>query len=222
MVSFMSFPENMRRELLFPGMNGIETSVTLAEEGNPFTGERFMRREAVRWLFERLNSHSIPYALIGGLAVAYYATPRLTRDVDIIVLDEDRKKIHLLFAKYLVLKTDIFTTFLLSGAKVDMFVAKLPYERQAVLDAKDVTFDNVPVKVVTPRDLILLKLHVAWERRIGQKRLQKRLLDQSDIVGILEPACDRMTVDDIVYIAERLRERYSTPEELEGWRERMR
>ncbi len=214
----MAIPEHTREELLYPGMNGIETSVTLAEEGNPFTGERYMRRETVKWVFEQLNASGIPYAIIGGLAVAHHATPRLTRDVDILALDEDRKKIHLLFAKYLVLKTETFTTFLFSGAKVDFFIAKLPHERQALLDAEDANLDEVPVKVVKPRDLILLKLHAAWERRIYPKASQ----DRTDIEFILHQSQDKLSAADIAYIAEGLRQRYTAPEELEGWKERIR
>ena len=113
----MSILEHTREDLLLPNMNGIETSVALAEEGNPFTGERYMRRETVKWIFEQLNESGIPYAIIGGLAIAYYATPRMTKDLDILVLDEDRPRLHRLFAKYFVLKIADFSSFLFSGLK---------------------------------------------------------------------------------------------------------
>lgn len=213
----MSIPEHTREELLFPNMNGIETSVALAEEGNPFTGERYMRRETVKWIFEQLNESGIPYAIIGGLAAAQYALPRMTKDLDILVLDEDRPRLHRLFAKYFVLKTADFSSFLFSGAKMDAFAARLPYERQALQNAIDSTYEGVPVKVIHPRDLILFKLHAAWER----KNEQKRYLDLGDITGVLQTFRDQFTPDDIRYIAEQLRTRYQTPEELAKWRERI-
>ncbi|MCS7187006.1 MAG: hypothetical protein RMK89_08655 [Armatimonadota bacterium] len=213
----MEILEHTREELLFPNMNGMETSVALAEEGNPFTGERYMRRETVKWIFEQLNESGIPYAIIGGLAAAQYALPRMTKDLDILVLDEDRPRLHRLFIKYFVLKTADFSSFLFSGAKMDAFAAKLPYERQALQNAIDSTFEGVPVKVIHPRDLILLKLHAAWER----KNEQKRYLDLGDITGVLQTFRDQFTADDIRYIAEQLRTRYQTPEELEKWRERI-
>ena len=49
----MSVPEPTQKELLLAGKNGMETSVALAEAGNSFTGEGFMRRATVRWFFER-------------------------------------------------------------------------------------------------------------------------------------------------------------------------
>lgn len=213
----MKVLEHTREELLFPGMNGLETSVSLAEFGNPFTGERYMRRETVKWIFEQLNASGIPYAIIGGLAAAQYALPRMTRDLDIIVLDEDRPRLHRLFAKYFVLKTADFSSFLFSGAKMDAFAAKLPYERQAVQNAVDSTYEGVPVKVIHPRDLILLKLHAAWER----KNEQKRFLDLGDISGVLQTFQSQFAPEDIRYIAEQLRTRYQTPEELAKWRERI-
>ncbi|MCX7968066.1 MAG: nucleotidyltransferase family protein [Armatimonadetes bacterium] len=213
----MEILEHTREELLFPNMNGMETSVALAEEGNPFTGERYMRRETVKWIFEQLNESGIPYAIIGGLAAAQYALPRMTKDLDILVLDEDRPRLHRLFIKYFVLKTADFSSFLFSGVKMDAFAAKLPYERQALQNAIDSTFEGVPVKVIHPRDLILLKLHAAWER----KNEQKRYLDLGDITGVLQTFRDQFTADDIRYIAEQLRTRYQTPEELEKWRERI-
>jgi len=42
----MSISKHIRDELLFfLGINGMETSVALAQEGNPFTGESFMCKE---------------------------------------------------------------------------------------------------------------------------------------------------------------------------------
>ncbi len=213
----MSILEHTREDLLLPNMNGIETSVALAEEGNPFTGERYMRRETVRWIFEQLNESGIPYAIIGGLAAAQYALPRMTKDLDILVLDEDRPRLHRLFAKYFVLKIADFSSFLFSGVKMDAFAARLPYERQALQNAVDATYEGVPVKVIHPRDLILFKLHAAWER----KNEQKRYLDLGDITGVLQTLRDQFTPEDIRYIAEQLRTRYQTPEELAEWRERI-
>ena len=76
-----------------PGKNALETAVALGEFGNPFKGERFMRAETLRWLFEQMNENGIRYALIGDLAVSHYAIPRTTQDVDILVLQEDARKL---------------------------------------------------------------------------------------------------------------------------------
>jgi len=48
--------------------------------------------EQLRLLLEiaaRLDSASIPYMVTGSMALAAYATPRMTRDIDLVVqLDE--------------------------------------------------------------------------------------------------------------------------------------
>ncbi|MFA0732191.1 MAG: hypothetical protein HZLCBSQH_000304 [Candidatus Fervidibacterota bacterium] len=213
----MSVPDPTRKELLLVGKNGMETSVALAEAGNPFTGERFMRRATVRWFFERLNESGLPYALIGGLAVAHYATPRLTQDVDILVRDEDRPRLHQLFIANLVQATEDLSTFPFSGAKGDVFVAKLPHEQEAVVEAEQGAFEGVPVRVVRPRHLILLKLHAAWQRRIFPRAEQ----DRTDIADVLHHTRHQLTADDIRYIAERLRAYCQSPEGLTRWQEQI-
>ena len=39
---------HIRDELLLPGINGMETSVALAEEGTLFAGECFMHKEVAK------------------------------------------------------------------------------------------------------------------------------------------------------------------------------
>ena len=41
--------------------------------------------DILRDVSERLNSAGIAFMLTGSVAMSYYATPRMTRDIDIIV-----------------------------------------------------------------------------------------------------------------------------------------
>lgn len=41
--------------------------------------------EFVRLVVSRLEAAGIPYMLTGSIALAVYATPRLTRDVDVVI-----------------------------------------------------------------------------------------------------------------------------------------
>lgn len=213
----MAFPQPTREELLLPGKNALETAVALGEFGDPFKGERFMQREKVRWLFEQLNEHGIRYALVGGLAVAHYAIPRMTQDVDILVLQEDAGKLLQLLRPYHARGAGQAMFFLIDETRLDVLIATLRYQRAAVLNAQEGTYEGVPVKVVNPRDLVLMKLLAAWEHPSEGKSD----LDRADITLLLENFGHRLTPDDIAYIAERLRELCFLPEEFARWRERM-
>jgi hypothetical protein len=217
MVSEMPFSHRLREEMLMPGKNALETAVALGEFGNPFKGERFMRVETLRWLFEQLNENGIRYALVGGLALAHYAIPRTTQDVDILVLQEDAGKLLKLLQPYYSRGTAQVMFFLIGETRLDVIIATLRYQRAAVLNAQEGSFEGVPVKVVSPRDLILLKLLAAWERPTEGKSD----LDRADIILLLENFGHRLTPEDIAYIAERLRELCFMPEEFDRWRERM-
>jgi hypothetical protein len=213
----MAFPQPTREELLLPGKNALETAVALGEFGNPFKGERFMQREKVRWLFEQLNEHGIRYALVGGLAVAHYAIPRMTQDVDILVLQEDAGKLLQLLRPYYTRGMAQVMFFLIDETRLDVLIATLRYQRAAVLNAQEGTYEGVPVKVINPCDLVLMKLLAAWERPSEVDREQDRV----DIMRILSAFGHQLTPDDIAYIAERLRELCFLPEEFARWRERM-
>jgi hypothetical protein len=203
--------------MLMPGKNALETAVALGEFGNPFKGERFMRAETLRWLFEQLNENGIRYALIGDLAVSHYAIPRTTHDVDILVLQEDAGKFLQLLRPYYSRGTAQVMFFLIGETRVDITIATLRYQREAILNAQEVSFEGVPVKIVSPRDLVLTKLLSAWERPSELDRDQDRL----DILRILDECGHQLTPKDIAYIAERLRELCFLPEEFDRWRERI-
>lgn len=213
----MAFPQHSLEDLLMPGKNALETAVMLSERGNPFKGERFMETRTLRWLFEQLNESSIRYALVGDLAVAYYAVPRTTQDVDILVLREDASKVLQLLRPYYARGMAQVMFFQIGDTRLDVLIATLRYQREAVLNAQDADFEGITIKIVKPRDLVLMKLLAAWERPTEGKSD----LDRADIVMLLENFGHQFTSEDIAYIAERLRELCFLPEELAKWKEQM-
>jgi hypothetical protein len=48
-----------------------------------------MDRDTVKDVLRRFNESSVRYCLVEGLALAHHSIPRLTQDVDILVLPED-------------------------------------------------------------------------------------------------------------------------------------
>ena len=48
--------------------------------------------EELRSIVGALDSAGVPYALVGGLAVSVYATPRATEDIDILISSGDAER----------------------------------------------------------------------------------------------------------------------------------
>ena len=73
-------------------------------------------------VIKRLDQATIPYMVTGSMAMAFYATPRMTRDVDIIInlLPMHANKVYDLF-------------------KDDYYIDKETV-RQAILDRGDVQY----------------------------------------------------------------------------------
>lgn len=65
----------------------------LNEGGMHFENQSAVHK-TLRKLARRLDELSIPYALVGGMAMFYHGFRRFTEDVDILVTPEDLNRIH--------------------------------------------------------------------------------------------------------------------------------
>lgn len=151
--------------------------------------------DALRDLTRCLADAHTEGVLIGGIASSLLGRPRMTRDVDILVLIEDserptfvssaaghgiepRREDALEFAersRVLLLKhrpTDI---------NIDVILATIPFEQQVIKRASKELLADVPVLVPTPEDLIIMKA------------VARRPQDLEDIRGIAgaNPNLDR-------------------------------
>jgi hypothetical protein len=129
----------------------------------------------LRALAEALAEMQVPGMLIGGLAAILHGVPRATRDVDATILGSSLGLPEILagFARFgLTPRISDALEFarqhqvlLLrhgpSGVDVDVTIAWLPFEIEAVDAALIRTVDEVSVRVVRPEDLIIYKV-VAW------------------------------------------------------------
>jgi predicted nucleotidyltransferase len=124
-------------------------------------------RDLVAWL----KAGKVPGVVIGGLAASILGRPRLTRDVDVLVLLDEG-----LWAEFLAggLRYDFSprhdntlafaqeTRVLLmrhreSGIDVDIVFGSLPFEKEAVARAIWVELGDVEVPLPLPEDLIIMK-----------------------------------------------------------------
>jgi hypothetical protein len=139
--------------------------------------------DLVRW-WESQNARGL---IIGGLAVALLGRPRMTRDVDVMVLlPEDRWPAFLeagrafgFFpriddalafareARVLLLRHEP------TGIDVDAALGALPFEEEAIARARKGLVAGVSVPLPTPEDLVIMKAVAHRER------------DMSDIEGLL-------------------------------------
>jgi hypothetical protein len=187
-----------RHEFLYPGKNGIETSVAIMGVVSGLKGvKRTMEQETVKEIFRRLNAGGIRYVVIGGLAYAEYAPPRATQDVDILVLSEDVPRVRALFPGCYVRGTAIAGIYDVQGTRLDVQPALRKAQTEAVRNAVPGDFHGEPLKVAGLRDLIFLKLWAMFERR----DLNKKLLDQADMAGLLSYNGQQISAQDIASIA---------------------
>lgn len=159
--------------------------------GLPQADKEFAILEVAR-IFKKAG---VPYAVMGGVAVQVHTQePRTTLDLDIALRSKDAVPAEALLAAGFTHEG----TFEFS----DNWRAPGPLPRKqrtavqfsadaltadAVDHAGTVTLEGIDVSVVSPRDLVILKLAAALEPR---RRRSKRISDYGDIVRLLEEHAD--------------------------------
>ena len=185
-----------QEEYLLKGHNGLETCVLLSERGLLGT-KRTMNQETVKEVLRGLNEAGVRYCLVGGLALAHHSVPRQTQDVDILVLPEDLPLVQHLLQGHELHGTAVVMVFKIGETRIDIIPANLRAKREAVLSYIEDTLDEIVVRVVNVRDLILLKLWAIPDRPTKGKRMQ----DETDVVGLIEMNQERISAEDIAYIS---------------------
>lgn len=144
----------------------------------------------------RLNGAGIRYMLTGSIALSYYAEPRMTRDIDLVVELEarDARAIAALFAPdYYVSEDDVARALNTRGmfnllhldrvVKVDLLVRKDDaYRRHEFERRRLMSLPGFDVWIVSKDDLILSKL--VWAGASGSE-LQLR-----DVRALLASGAD--------------------------------
>lgn len=127
--------------------------------------------EVIRDVSELLDEMSIPHMFIGGIAVCMYSTPRMTKDVDAVILLDDsqwknfldkaqtkgivpRKNWTLEFTR----QSNVFLlTHTKSNIDIDISVGALPFEEQAIEKSITLSIQNISFKLVSVQNLITMK-----------------------------------------------------------------
>lgn len=156
--------------------------------------------EVLKLVAARLDALHVPYMITGSLAASHYATPRFTRDIDLVV-ELDRpgadQLAQTLAADFYVdaqaLRnavdgagmTNVIHLRLL--VKVDLIVRKdTPYRREEFRRRRAAVVDGMTIWFVAPEDLVLSKL--LWMRDSGSEVQRRDVEALVSSVGDLDRA----------------------------------
>jgi hypothetical protein len=126
---------------------------------------------ALRAVAEALSSLSTPGMLIGGMAVIARGVPRLTRDVDATVAagELDARQLADAFAMHALVpriadavefantRQVLLLRHEVSGVDVDVSLAWLPFELEAIASADALDLGGIRIRVARAEDLIIYK-----------------------------------------------------------------
>lgn len=152
--------------------------------------------EALKTTIQHLEKAQIPYMITGSMAMAFYVTPRMTRDIDIVVelKKEDARKLMDIFEpdfyidyemiRDAIQKQGMFNIiYNPKSVKIDFIVRKNePYQKIEFDRRRRMKVEGYDVWAISPEDLILSKL--SWIQEFPseqQSRDIKSILDGAKI-----------------------------------------
>jgi hypothetical protein len=160
-------------------------------EQRPLTAFTDLLRQLVAWC----SAEKVKLAIVGGVAASLLARPRMTRDVDaLIMLPEERWPSFIETGAgfgfeprrpdvvNFALESRVFLLRYAPGAlELDLMIGQLAFEQEVVERTRWDEVSGVRVPLVSPEDLIVMKA------------LPRRERDLSDIEAVLKahPSLDR-------------------------------
>lgn len=151
--------------------------------------------EVLKTVTGALHSAEIAYMVTGSIAMNYYAFPRMTRDIDIVIemQEKDTAKMVDLFKNNFYIDQDSIEQAIRNYGmfniihneyviKIDFIVKRPSLYRQTEFQRKrQIIIDEVTMWIVSPEDLILSKL---WWTKDSRSEMQigdiKNLLGSVD------------------------------------------
>ena len=152
--------------------------------------------DIVRDVSARLERGGIAYMLTGSMAMNYYAQPRMTRDIDLVVAlaPEDTDTVVRLFTPDYYVSREAVSSSIAheslfnlihqeSVIKVDCIVRKSTVYRRAEFERRQrITIEDFSTWIVSKEDLIISKL---WWAKDSHSELQLR-----DVKNLASTDCD--------------------------------
>ena len=149
----------------------------MASDAEPLAPLLAALGDLVAWL----HAAHVPGVIIGGVAASLLGRPRVTRDVDALVLLEEAEWVRFLAAGeqfgFTPRRPDaiefarearvLLVQHVPSGIDVDVVFGALPFEEEAVAKAVWVNVAGVRLPLPTPEDLIIMKAVAHRPRDLG-------------------------------------------------------
>ena len=155
--------------------------------------------DIVRDVSARLERGGLAYMLTGSMAMNYYAQPRMTRDIDLVVAltPQDTDKVVRLFTPDYYVSREAVSSSIAheslfnlihqeSVIKVDCIVRKnTPYRRAEFERRQRIAIEDFSTWIASKDDLIISKL---WWAKDSRSEMQLR-----DVKNLAATGCDRTT-----------------------------
>ena len=177
--------------------------------------------EALTKITRWMEQMKIPYMVFGGIANSIYGNPRQTFDVDIkfSLKSKDEMESFLeeleFIAKIIpdnppqfVEETNVIPVDI-DNVRVDLVVAELPFEKEAIQRSQYIRFSNTKIRVCQPEDLII------------QKAVSTREKDWMDIRYVIKNQRHKMDWDYLLTHCKELSEFLSKPaiyDRIKAWK----
>lgn len=140
----------------------------------------------------------MPFLLIGGHAVNAYGIQRQTGDIDLLILKSQRDAWNELLVKMRYASDQFDDRFMryrpdtIAAWPIDLMLVEDETFRKMYEDARPINLGSVTVKVVSPRHLLVLKLHAL---KVYQEHRYAK--DFNDALQLLRHACSDISDEDL-------------------------
>jgi hypothetical protein len=157
--------------------------------------------DIVRDVSQRLDRAGVAYMLTGSMAMNYYAQPRMTRDIDIVIAlaPADAQKIVDIFRPDYYISEEAVRDSISAESifnlihnesiiKVDCIVRKnTPYRHFEFDRRKQIEIDNFSTWIASKEDLIISKLF--WTKDSGSE------MQMRDVKNLVATGCDNVYIE---------------------------
>jgi uncharacterized protein YbcI len=153
-------------------------------------------KEVLKTLISRFQKQRIDFVLSGGLALTTMGIFRFTKDIDFLIYEESKDRVHRIMTDLGYRKQDFSSQEIISYfsplkvlGQVDYLLARRKYTRAMMKRARrNPVFDGeFEVKTLTPEDLIGLKIQA-----IFNDPNNRFIVDAPDIQQILQIHTNKM------------------------------
>jgi hypothetical protein len=134
-------------------------------------------------LVKELETRNVKYALVGGVATAFYTEPRFTKDIDLLIDSEDYEKTKGILEREGYFESTSPWTFKRVPIElhrflkvveedemiIDILIAEIKEVRRIIQDSVEAESEEGRIKIASRKDLIWLK------------RMRDSKQDQADI-----------------------------------------